>query len=124
MNLTRFLGNNEKRINQLQKEFKQKETEVLTSYHAFSKPLLLHPSTEDITYLINTRINIASKIYNNLIEYHRLIGEDDLPIEKRETPHYAAKFFQINESLINLLEEKLAKREYFQSNETSEDDLE
>lgn len=106
MNLQRFLGNNEEKIEKLKKYFQEKDENALIDYSAHSKRTLGHLSDENLIETRRIRGTIVSETCDKIVEYSKLTGEEDIPF-------YAKRFLKINGKFVNLINGELACRKYF-----------
>jgi len=94
------------RIEKLHKYFERKDGETLIAYSAHSKIGHEYLSDEDLIEIRKIRGTAVSKMCNKIVEYRKLTG-------KRDTPFYAERFLKTNGRLVNLINAKLACRNYF-----------
>ena len=106
MNLTRFLGNNYEKIENLNEYFQKKDENSLIVYSAYSRKSLGHLSDEDLKGIRKIKGQMVSEVCDKIVEYRILSGEEDIPF-------YAERFLKINGRFVNLLNSELACRRYF-----------
>jgi hypothetical protein len=117
MNLTKFLGNNERRIEELNEYFRKKEEDAIMGYNDFLEEELGNPSEDHLIWLREKRGEIVTNLWNKLEEYCDLIGEEiyvyDGELIGNYIPNSVKGFLETNAKLVNRFNAELAGKYFY-----------